>query len=61
MTNNLAEHSFKSREAIHIAVIGDVILDHYLFGKYDRQSPEADVPVIEHDEQFFKLGGAANV
>jgi len=31
----------------HIAVIGDVILDHYLWGDVNRISPEAPVPVVE--------------
>ena len=50
-----------SRAQKRVAIIGDVILDHYLFGRYDRPSPEANVPVIEHMDQFYKLGGAANV
>ncbi len=44
-----------------IAVIGDLMLDRYLFGTVSRISPEAPVPVldIQHDE--IRLGGAANV
>ena len=44
-----------------IAVIGDLILDKYIYGEVDRISPEAPVPVIEVREQTTRLGGAANV
>ncbi len=44
-----------------ILVIGDVILDHYIWGKVNRISPEAPVPVVEVTRESFLLGGAANV
>ena len=44
-----------------IMVIGDIMLDHYIWGKVDRISPEAPVPVVEVQEERFKLGGAGNV
>ncbi|HOA83458.1 MAG TPA: D-glycero-beta-D-manno-heptose-7-phosphate kinase [Thermodesulfovibrio thiophilus] len=44
-----------------ILVIGDIILDRYIFGKVMRISPEAPVPVVEVDEETYRLGGAANV
>lgn len=44
-----------------ILVIGDVILDHYIWGKVSRISPEAPVPVVEVSRESFLLGGAANV
>lgn len=46
---------------LNILIIGDVILDHYLVGKVDRISPEAPVPVVLHEEEDYRLGGAANV
>ena len=46
--------------SIRILVIGDVILDHYIFGDISRISPEAPVPVVEVKEESFRLGGAAN-
>ena len=46
--------------SIRILVIGDVILDHYVFGDVSRISPEAPVPVVEVKEESFRLGGAAN-
>ncbi len=46
---------------IRIMVIGDVMIDHYLWGKVDRISPEAPVPVVDVVEEEFRIGGAANV
>jgi rfaE bifunctional protein kinase chain/domain len=44
-----------------ILVIGDLILDHYIWGNVRRISPEAPVPVVEVTRESFMLGGAANV
>jgi len=44
-----------------ILVIGDIILDEYIWGKVSRISPEAPVPVVEIREETRMLGGAANV
>ena len=44
-----------------LLVIGDVMLDRFLFGRVSRISPEAPVPVVVHDHDEFRLGGAANV
>jgi D-beta-D-heptose 7-phosphate kinase/D-beta-D-heptose 1-phosphate adenosyltransferase len=44
-----------------VLVIGDLILDHYIWGKVSRISPEAPVPVVHVDSESLKLGGAANV
>jgi D-beta-D-heptose 7-phosphate kinase/D-beta-D-heptose 1-phosphate adenosyltransferase len=44
-----------------VAVVGDVMLDHFLIGRVDRISPEAPVPVVRYDRDHFRLGGAANV
>jgi D-beta-D-heptose 7-phosphate kinase/D-beta-D-heptose 1-phosphate adenosyltransferase len=49
---------FRNRK---ILVIGDIILDHYIWGKVNRISPEAPVPVVEVTRENFLLGGAANV
>lgn len=46
---------------LKVLVVGDVILDHYLIGKVDRISPEAPVPVVLHETEDYRLGGAANV
>jgi D-beta-D-heptose 7-phosphate kinase/D-beta-D-heptose 1-phosphate adenosyltransferase len=44
-----------------IAIIGDFMIDHYLWGKSDRISPEAPVPVVEIIKEEDRLGGAGNV
>ncbi len=44
-----------------IAVIGDLMLDSYMWGNVGRISPEAPVPVVEVTSETVKLGGAANV
>ncbi len=49
---------FKHR---NILIIGDVMLDSYLFGTVERISPEAPVPIIDITHKQNKLGGAANV
>lgn len=44
-----------------ILVIGDVMIDHYISGKCSRISPEAPVPIVNHINENYKLGGAANL
>ena len=44
-----------------IMVIGDVMLDSYLWGSVNRMSPEAPVPVLLLNKRENRLGGAANV
>ncbi|KUH55971.1 D-glycero-beta-D-manno-heptose-7-phosphate kinase [Megasphaera sp. DJF_B143] len=46
---------------LRIAVIGDIMVDRYVFGKVERISPEAPVPVNRVDHIKSVLGGAANV
>lgn len=47
--------------ATNILVLGDVIMDEYIWGNVSRISPEAPVPVVEVKEETQMLGGAANV
>ena len=44
-----------------LAVIGDSMVDRFLWGRVDRISPEAPVPVVRLERETLKLGGAANV
>src|SRR5690349_13300547 len=44
-----------------ILVIGDVMLDQFLWGRVARISPEAPVPVVDFERESFMPGGAANV
>lgn len=46
---------------VPIAVAGDMILDRFIWGRVERISPEAPVPVIEITNETIHLGGAANV
>ena len=45
----------------HILVVGDLMIDHYLWGSCQRISPEAPVPVVDIESQTTVLGGAGNV
>ncbi len=52
----------KSRlRAARVLVVGDAMLDRYLFGEVERISPEAPVPVVRVTREEDRLGGAANV
>jgi D-glycero-beta-D-manno-heptose-7-phosphate kinase len=44
-----------------ILVLGDVMLDHFIWGSVSRISPEAPVPVVEFNRESYMPGGAANV
>ena len=44
-----------------IAVVGDLMIDRYTWGRVVRVSPEAPVPVVEVESESVRLGGAANV
>ncbi len=52
---------FKSFDTLKIGVIGDVMLDTYWWGKVDRISPEAPVPVVAVSKKEQRIGGAGNV
>jgi D-beta-D-heptose 7-phosphate kinase/D-beta-D-heptose 1-phosphate adenosyltransferase len=46
---------------VRVAVLGDLMLDRYLWGTAHRLSPEADVPIVDFVSQNDRLGGAGNV
>ncbi|MEO8795178.1 MAG: bifunctional ADP-heptose synthase [Daejeonella sp.] len=46
---------------LNILIIGDVMMDTYLWGKVERISPEAPVPIVSIHKKENRLGGAANV
>ncbi len=48
-------------KTINAMIIGDVMLDRYLFGKIERISPEAPIPIVDLISNESRLGGAANV
>lgn len=55
--DHFLEHARRST----VVVVGDVMLDAYLWGRVDRISPEAPVPVVHVQQRSARLGGAANV
>lgn len=55
------DHIIKNMQDKGVLVIGDVMIDEYLWGKVNRLSPEAPVPIIEIEEESLRFGGAANV
>ena len=61
MTKSRINELEKRFNGKRIAVIGDLMLDGYFWGNVARISPEAPVPVVEVENEFFRFGGAANV
>lgn len=52
---------FSNFSNIKVAVVGDVMLDTYMWGHVERISPEAPVPVVSLDNKEYRIGGAGNV
>jgi D-glycero-beta-D-manno-heptose-7-phosphate kinase len=61
MTPARARALLKAMRGRRVLVLGDVMLDQFVWGKVARISPEAPVPVVEVTGQSFHLGGAGNV
>ncbi|MFP4522233.1 MAG: D-glycero-beta-D-manno-heptose-7-phosphate kinase [Fibrobacterota bacterium] len=61
ITRRRAEQILKNISGKRIIVAGDIMLDRYLWGKVDRISPEAPVPVVKIERETEIPGGAANV
>ncbi len=61
MTFSDANSLFEAISKLKILVIGDVMVDSYVFGAVSRISPEAPVPVVLASKKDKRLGGAANV
>ena len=61
MNSHLIHRVFESFPNLNALIIGDVMIDAYLFGDVDRVSPEAPVPVVSVNKKENRLGGAANV
>ncbi|GAB1405458.1 MAG: PfkB family carbohydrate kinase [Lentimicrobiaceae bacterium] len=59
--NRQIDDLFEAFKGCRILIMGDVMIDAYLWGKVDRISPEAPVPVVQLDRRESMLGGAANV
>ena len=61
MTKGTLKKIIARFENAHIFVVGDLILDEFIWGKAERISPEAPVPVVWAQSQSYMPGGAANV
>lgn len=61
MQRNELEKILKNFTGRSIAILGDVMLDEFCWGKVDRISPEAPVPVVQVKKETWRPGGAANV
>jgi D-glycero-beta-D-manno-heptose-7-phosphate kinase len=55
------EDIFEAFNKLKVLIIGDVMVDSYLWGKVDRISPEAPVPIVHVNKRETRLGGAGNV
>ena len=61
MSEQELKELFDRISALHVVVVGDVMLDKYWWGEVDRVSPEAPVPIVALKRRESRLGGAANV
>lgn len=61
MTKEQIEQLFQDFNKLTALIIGDVMVDAYYWGKVDRISPEAPVPIVAVEKKERRLGGAANV
>ncbi|MBM3400332.1 MAG: D-glycero-beta-D-manno-heptose-7-phosphate kinase [Bacteroidetes bacterium] len=52
---------FSGFQGLKVLIVGDVMIDKYIFGRVNRMSPEAPVPVVDADKFDARLGGAGNV
>ena len=52
---------FSGFDNLNVLIIGDVMVDSYLWGKVERISPEAPVPIVAVERRENRMGGAANV
>src|SRR5919112_6915869 len=61
LTKTRASEILKTLQDRYILVLGDVMLDEFVWGDVSRISPEAPVPVVDVRRESVHLGGAANV
>jgi D-beta-D-heptose 7-phosphate kinase/D-beta-D-heptose 1-phosphate adenosyltransferase len=61
ITRERAKKLVEAFEGRRIVVLGDLMLDEFIWGRVRRISPEAPVPVVEVERQSLALGGAGNV
>lgn len=61
LTSDSARRLLRRLDGVRVLVLGDVMLDAFVWGRAARLSPEAPVPVVEVSHESHHLGGAANV
>ncbi len=61
MKKDNIEEVFSKFSKLNVLIIGDAMVDSYLWGKVDRISPEAPIPIVTVTKQENRLGGAGNV
>jgi len=61
MQYNSIGEIFEAFNKLKVLIIGDVMIDAYIWGAVERISPEAPVPVVRATKRDYRLGGAANV
>ncbi len=61
MSNDNLPQLLEQFSKLKVLILGDVMVDSYLWGKVSRISPEAPVPIVAQSKSEFRLGGAANV
>src|SRR6266850_6815382 len=61
LSKQRAEVFIRQMRDCRIVVLGDVMLDEFIWGDVSRISPEAPVPVVNIQRESTRLGGAANV
>jgi D-beta-D-heptose 7-phosphate kinase/D-beta-D-heptose 1-phosphate adenosyltransferase len=61
LSTSRARQILSAAAKTRVLVLGDVMLDHFIWGSVARISPEAPVPVVEFERESFMPGGAANV
>src|SRR5205823_2474191 len=61
MNRSRVEHILNRFPGKTVLILGDVMLDEFIWGKVRRISPEAPVPVVEVTNETYRLGGSANV
>ena len=61
LSQQILRKRMEKLQGLRVLVLGDVILDRYIWGSVDRISPEAPVPVVEVNGETHVLGGAGDV
>jgi len=61
LSSSRARHLLAAAKRARILVVGDVMLDQFIWGQVARISPEAPVPIVDFVRESFMPGGAANV